>query len=224
MNGPSVGAPGWAAATHFYGNLQWIRKSVNARRAAAARRRICRVTPPVKEVLFVHYLLGSTWGELTLRSMTSPRCSMTGWACWAGLGRGRSVGGGAQGGAIVNTGGGEEGGKGTHTSFPLGSPHGIPLGKRSAGSSHRSREDGEQFHRESQQIVVVALPRKQFTSLKKKVTASEGFLRFAVDPCHSYTNFTKQCWLTNQTCSHQLCYHPLFNHKSKDLYQTVRNM
>lgn len=131
MNGPSVGAPGWTVATHFYGNLHWIRKSVNARRAAAARRRICRVTPPVKEVLFVHYLLGSTWGELTLRSMTSHD--------WLGL-----LGRPGEGlrGAIVNAGGGKEGDGPT-----LPPRSALPLGKRSAGWS---REDADHFRRESQ--------------------------------------------------------------------------
>lgn len=148
MNGPSVGAPGWAVATHFYGNLQWIRKSVNARRAAAACRRICRVTPPVKEVLFVHYLLGSTWGELTLRSMTSPRCFMTGWACWAGQ---RRVWGEPLFAPVVG-----RKGKDPHFLPAWLSPSKIPLAKRSAGWSHSSHEDVDHFRWESQSFLWVS--------------------------------------------------------------------
>lgn len=98
-----------------------------------------------------------TWGELTLRSITSPWCFMTGWAWAGGLRR-----------AIVNMGAADP-----HF-LPLWLARQIPLGNRSVKSSDGSRKDVITFTGESSHCTGVSslwLIHKWVISLNE-VTAS----------------------------------------------------
>ncbi len=89
MNGPSVGQS-WPWPPSFMGICSEL-ENLSMREEPRCTDMPCHST--CKRTALCPLSLRLTWGELTLRSITSPWCFMTGWAWAGGLRR-----------AIVNTG------------------------------------------------------------------------------------------------------------------------
>lgn len=128
MNGPSVGLS-WPWPPSFMGICNEL-ENLSMREELHCADMPCHST--CKRTALCPLSPRPTWGELTLRSITSPWCFMTGWA-WTGSLRG----------AIVSTGAAD-----SHF-LPLWLSHQIPLGNRSVKSSDESHKDVITFTAES---------------------------------------------------------------------------